>query len=189
MSDSCDPTDCSLPGSSAHGILQARILEWGAIAFSTGLLTLWNYVRNQYQKRFGNNPHIFRCSVTFIMRDLWLSHWKKRQSFKLSEVQPCKNILCYHCFSPVALGTSGVFVGTTLSLDDYLGSAGVRELRFCARLTQFREKDSWLSYGKKTEEQAGAATVFSLPLLLSYCKHAIKWCDRLRDIPTVSVST
>ena len=30
-----DPTDCSLPGSSVHGIFQARVLEWGAIAFST----------------------------------------------------------------------------------------------------------------------------------------------------------
>ena len=29
-----DPMDCSLPGSSIHGILQARELEWGAIAFS-----------------------------------------------------------------------------------------------------------------------------------------------------------
>ena len=29
-----DPTDCSPPGSSAHGIFQARVLEWGAIAFS-----------------------------------------------------------------------------------------------------------------------------------------------------------
>ena len=29
-----DPMDCSLPGSSVHGILQARALEWGAIAFS-----------------------------------------------------------------------------------------------------------------------------------------------------------
>ena len=27
------PMDCSLPGSSAHGICQARVLEWGAIAF------------------------------------------------------------------------------------------------------------------------------------------------------------
>ena len=27
--------DCSLPGSSVHGIFQARVLEWGAIAFST----------------------------------------------------------------------------------------------------------------------------------------------------------
>ena len=30
----CDPMDCSLPGSSTHGIFQARILEWGAISFS-----------------------------------------------------------------------------------------------------------------------------------------------------------
>ena len=30
-----DSTDCSLPGSSVHGIFQARVLEWGAIAFST----------------------------------------------------------------------------------------------------------------------------------------------------------
>ena len=28
-----DPMDCILPGSSAHGIFQARVLEWGAIAF------------------------------------------------------------------------------------------------------------------------------------------------------------
>ena len=29
-----DPMDCSPPGSSIHGIFQARVLEWGAIAFS-----------------------------------------------------------------------------------------------------------------------------------------------------------
>ena len=29
-----DPMDCSLPGSSVHGIFQARVLEWGDIAFS-----------------------------------------------------------------------------------------------------------------------------------------------------------
>ena len=32
----CDPMDCSLPGSSVHGIFQARILEWIAIPFSRG---------------------------------------------------------------------------------------------------------------------------------------------------------
>ena len=32
----CDPVDCSLPSSSVHGILQARILEWVAISFSRG---------------------------------------------------------------------------------------------------------------------------------------------------------
>ena len=45
----CNPTDCSPPGSSARGIFQARVLEWGAIAFSRyttitlkSVLTLWN---------------------------------------------------------------------------------------------------------------------------------------------------
>ena len=32
----CDPVDCSLPGSSIHGVLQARILEWVAISFCRG---------------------------------------------------------------------------------------------------------------------------------------------------------
>ena len=32
----CDPMDCSLPGSSVHGIFQVRILEWVAISFSRG---------------------------------------------------------------------------------------------------------------------------------------------------------
>ena len=37
MSDSWDPMDCSLSGSSFQGILQARILEWVAISFSRGI--------------------------------------------------------------------------------------------------------------------------------------------------------
>ena len=35
-----DPMDCSLPGSSVHGILQAKVLEWGAIAFSVSVYLL-----------------------------------------------------------------------------------------------------------------------------------------------------
>ena len=31
----CNPVDCSIPGSSVHGLLSARILEWVAISFST----------------------------------------------------------------------------------------------------------------------------------------------------------
>ena len=38
------PTDCSLPGSSVHGIFQARVLEWGAIAFSKILSTQYIFV-------------------------------------------------------------------------------------------------------------------------------------------------
>ena len=43
----CDRMDCSLPGSSAHGIFQARVLEWGAIAFS--------FI--DYAKAFGCGDH------------------------------------------------------------------------------------------------------------------------------------
>ena len=39
----CDPMDGSPPGSSIHGIFQARVLEWGAIAFSEE--TLWDNIK------------------------------------------------------------------------------------------------------------------------------------------------
>ena len=39
-----DPRDCSLPGSSIHGIFQTRVLEWGAIAFSDIYTHIHTYV-------------------------------------------------------------------------------------------------------------------------------------------------
>ena len=39
-----DPMDCSLPGSSVHGTFQARVLEWGAIAFSIRPFTSLNFI-------------------------------------------------------------------------------------------------------------------------------------------------
>ena len=41
----CNPTDGSPPGFSVHGIFQARVLEWGAIAFSMGSLLAFPKVR------------------------------------------------------------------------------------------------------------------------------------------------
>ena len=56
VSQSCltlsDPMDCSPPGSSAHGIFQARLLEWGAIAFKT------NMMNNQHISEESINPRI-----------------------------------------------------------------------------------------------------------------------------------
>ena len=47
VADSCltlrDPMDCSPPGSSVHGIFQARVLEWGATASPVSRLLLWYY--------------------------------------------------------------------------------------------------------------------------------------------------
>ena len=46
-----DPMDCSLPGSSIHGIFQARVLEWGAIAFSELICEIVN--KSRKSKRAG----------------------------------------------------------------------------------------------------------------------------------------
>ena len=50
----CHPMDCSLPGSSVHGILQAGILEWVAFPFSRG----------SSQPR-GSNPGLPHCRLIF----------------------------------------------------------------------------------------------------------------------------
>ena len=44
-----DPMDCSLPGTSVHGIFQAKVLEWGAIAFSNSMSSLCQLIQPQRQ--------------------------------------------------------------------------------------------------------------------------------------------
>ena len=60
-----DPMDCILPGSSVHGIFQARVLKWGAIAFSKVEIGVWN------SQEAGKAKHLF--SSTFLS----LIHIKK----------------------------------------------------------------------------------------------------------------
>ena len=45
-----DPMDCSLPGSSIHGILQARVLEWVAIAFLGMCINEWTFPVQESEK-------------------------------------------------------------------------------------------------------------------------------------------
>ena len=63
-----DPMDCGLPSSSIHGIFQARVLEWGATAFSEGgceSLQIWMRVavswlpvwENTVEKKVGKNKY------------------------------------------------------------------------------------------------------------------------------------
>ena len=73
----CDPVDCSLPGSSIHGILQARILEWVAIPFSRG------------SSQLRDRTHV-SCFL----------HW---QVGSLPLAPPGKPQLCTHC---PAIGSS-----------------------------------------------------------------------------------
>ena len=48
----CDPMDCNLPGSSVRGLFQARVLEWGAIAFS-----------NSHSTTFKKHPQIQQAAA------------------------------------------------------------------------------------------------------------------------------
>ena len=48
----CEPMDCGLPGSSVHGIFQARVLEWVAVSFSRG------------SSQFRDQTHLPHCRKT-----------------------------------------------------------------------------------------------------------------------------
>ena len=64
-----DPMDCSLPGSSIHGIFQARVLEWGAIAFS--IWTLTKILTNFY---FINRIKLVSFEITAPQKDMSTSY-------------------------------------------------------------------------------------------------------------------
>ena len=51
-----NPMDCSLPGSSVYGIFQARVLEWGAIAFSEVLSNF--YLLNEHTHTHTHRPEV-----------------------------------------------------------------------------------------------------------------------------------
>ena len=62
----CNPIDCSLPGSSIHGILQARILEWVAISFSR---------RSSWPRDWAWVSHIVgRRFTIWATRQVWRNH-------------------------------------------------------------------------------------------------------------------
>ena len=99
MSD-CDPMGCILPGSSVHGILQARILKWVAIPFSRGIVLtqglnpgLLHFRQILYQMSYQRIPYasvvlsIFmlcnQSPVVFILKD-WTSDPTKKLHFLLS---------------------------------------------------------------------------------------------------------
>jgi len=88
----CYPMDCSLPGSSTHGIFQARVLEWGAIAFST----------------FPHVPHLIYLQVLSKVLSKYI--WNANISHHLYCHCPGPNYYCifldyynagpnYYCFS------------------------------------------------------------------------------------------
>ena len=79
----CDPMDCSLPGSSVHGIFQARVLEWVAIAFSRGSSQLrdWPCVSCTEGRFFTNEPPKKPVHIPFLFWDFWDPHISRSLGF------------------------------------------------------------------------------------------------------------
>ena len=63
----CDPMDCSLPGSSAHGIFQSRVLEWVAISFSKRGIVMYFF--------FLSKPFILKCKFDVLLIFINLSRF------------------------------------------------------------------------------------------------------------------
>ena len=83
-----DPMDCSLPGSSVHGISQARVLEWGAIAFSIAL-TIWTFVSKVMSLLFNT---LFRFVIAILPRSKHLLiSWLQSPSTLILELKKMKS--------------------------------------------------------------------------------------------------
>ena len=76
-----DPMDCSLPGSSVHGIFQASVLEWDAIAFSTGVG--YHSLIQGISLTQGSNPGLLHCRQTLYPLSHQGSPMKERNVLKL----------------------------------------------------------------------------------------------------------
>ena len=116
----CDPMDCHLPGSSAHGISQARILEWSAISSSRGSSQLRDWT----------------C-VSCIGRQI-LYHWVTREALKL-----IWNFSCIHFMSFVFIC---VFL---LSFNKYCSKESMYKIlqdkEFCYMPKERKDQCFWIS--------------------------------------------
>ena len=95
-----DPMDCSPPGSSVHGIFQARILEWGAIAFSmlkANFPLFPNYVHSwsSLPSTCFYSSQISYWKQDSPYRDTWFCSLIMENSFKKSYSALRRNFICF----------------------------------------------------------------------------------------------
>ena len=87
-----NPMDCSLPGSSVHGIFQARVLEWGATAFSVASLPHSN-LRKQSSASYPKPSTTMPLNLSFI--NSFYSHvFETPEQLKYSQFPIHFNIFC-----------------------------------------------------------------------------------------------
>ena len=126
----CDPIDCSLPGSSVHGIFQARVVQWGAIAFSVKEAThciisiTWHSGKGKIMetvKKKINDCHRLERKKGWIGRAQgFLEKWKYSVWYCNGE-----NIGITHLSNPIEGIIPGVNLNTTLDFGWWCVNAGL----------------------------------------------------------------
>ena len=88
----CDPMDCSPPSSSIHGIFQARVLEWGAIAFSGQWRNMWQTWR-KYERYAWQHSHFWPTLPIFSVAGFFRSRvWKANELVSVVKKQKIKGV-------------------------------------------------------------------------------------------------
>ena len=130
MSDSCDPVDCSLPGSPVHGILQAKMLEWVAVSFSRDFPTQGSNLCPLHCSRI-----LYRWAIRSLCWILW-PPWCNRISF-VREVVTFPP-LWVESRSGEEPSTRALWEGFHVDVASWRGQQGMR----------------WEGWGQRTEEEA-----------------------------------
>ena len=91
-----DPMDCSLPGSSIHGIFQARVLEWGAIAFSRIPVELFQILKDDAVKVLHSI-----CEQIWKAQQ-WPQDWKRSVFISIPKKGNAKECSNYHTIALIS---------------------------------------------------------------------------------------
>ena len=106
----CDPMDCSLPGSSVHEIFQARVVEWGAIAFSEAMRAANN------KKQYTNYLFIKTSNISNIGGDLLIKELLVI-FFGFAAVFYTLQVFCFEAISLFFFLTGGLWDPSSLTRD------------------------------------------------------------------------
>ena len=133
----CDPMDCSLPGSSVHGILQAGILEWVATSFPRGSSRL----RNQTYVFCTGRWILYHCAILYVCVVLCL----------VAQSCPalCNPMDCSHGDSPgknTGVGSHALLQGIFLAQESNWGLLHCRQILY---QLSYQRSPLWMRHFKK----------------------------------------
>ena len=147
----CDPMDCSPPGSSTHGILQARVLEWVAVSFSRGSAQPRDRTRVSHIPGRRLNLWATREAPRTVyhhpkFEKLWLK--QKFNRFLCRKTSPMSSIQYEYALNPyhfpLSLSLFFIFIFCRISVNVIQDTFSIRNL---GNTTEFKDsRCSWFNH-------------------------------------------